>query len=186
MTERDAKQSARRDGRAAKSVVVAAVIVTGALSAQACKTSNSGATAEPAGSSATPAATNQQTGPTPEPAASAFSAASYDVSMKAAGPYKAGQPGVVTIVLAAKAPYHCNDKYPYKLKLEDSPGVKYPDKLVSRDAVKVEHMQATMSVPFTPESPGTKTIAGKYLFSVCSAENCLVEKRDLKLDVNVM
>ncbi len=141
--------------------------------------------AEPVASAATPAAPD-----TPAhqaaPAASAFNEPNYDVSVRPTGPYKAGQPGAVEIVLQAKPPFHCNDKYPYKLKLDDAPGVTFPDKLVGKDAVKVEHMQATMTVPFTPATAGKKTIAGRYLFSVCSADKCLVDKRDVKLDIDVM
>ena len=43
-------------------------------------------------------------------------------SIKPSGDYKAGQAGEVQIVLDAKAPFHANDKYPYKFKLADVKG----------------------------------------------------------------
>ncbi len=101
------------------------------------------------------------------------------------GAYSAGKAGTVEIVLSAKSGYHANDKYPYKLKTSDSPGVKYRTAVFSRDDVQLEPTRATMKVEFTPESAGEKTVGGQFSFSVCSAEHCLVDKRDLALSVRV-
>jgi hypothetical protein len=98
---------------------------------------------------------------------------------------KAGQPGAVEIVLTAKAPYHVNDKYPIKLKLKETPGVKYDNLTIGKDAVKLEPMKAVMPVSFTPDGAGKRTVAGQFAFSVCTEDKCLMEKRDLVLDVNV-
>jgi len=88
-------------------------------------------------------------------------------------------------VLAAKAPFHVNDKYPIKLKLKETPGVKYENLLIGKDAVKLEAMKAVMPVSFTPDAAGKRTIAGQFAFSVCTEDKCLMEKRDLLLDVVV-
>src|SRR5688500_7542977 len=78
----------------------------------------------------------------PEPAAPAVakvSDPSFDVSLEAPkGPLKAGQAGTVEVLLVAKAPFHVNDKYPLKLKLKETPGVKYANLVVGKDAAKVE------------------------------------------------
>jgi hypothetical protein len=110
---------------------------------------------------------------------------SFDVSLEAPkAPLKAGQAGSVEVLLVAKAPFHVNDKYPIKMKLKETPGVKYANLVVGKDAAKVENMKATLPVSFTPEA-GKRQIAGQFLFSVCTDDKCLMEKRELALDVNV-
>lgn len=167
-----------------RGVRVAVALVAGASLLAGCSKAGT-ERAERGAGSAPPAATTQTPG-SPSPAASAISEAHFDVVLKPAGAYKAGEPGKVELVLQAKAPYHSNPEYPYKLTLEESPGVSYPSKVVARDAVKLEHMQATMTIPFTPTSAGKKKIAGRYSFSVCSEDKCVIEKRDVTLEVEVM
>jgi hypothetical protein len=70
------------------------------------------------------------------------------------------------------------------MKLKETPGVKYANLVVGKDAAKVENMKATLPVSFTPEA-GKRQIAGQFLFSVCTDDKCLMEKRELALDVNV-
>jgi hypothetical protein len=121
------------------------------------------------------------------PAGSAkFSDPAFELSLDAPkASLKAGQPGTVEIVLAAKAPFHVNEKYPIKLKLKETPGVKYENLVIGKDAVKLEAMKAVMPVTFTPDAAGKRTVAGQLAFSVCTEDKCLMEKRDLVLDVNV-
>jgi hypothetical protein len=114
-----------------------------------------------------------------------FDEANFDLKMQPKGSYKVGQSGALEIVLDAKKPFHVNDKYPYKLKLAKSDGVKFPAPIVKKDAVKLETQRAVMSVSFTPESAGKKKIGGQFSFSVCTDDKCLIEKRDLALDVQV-
>jgi hypothetical protein len=122
----------------------------------------------------------------PPTGAPKFSDTGFDLSLEAPkASLKAGQPGTVEIVLSAKAPYHVNDKYPIKLKLKETPGVKYDSLVVGKDAVKLEAMKAVMPVSFTPDAAGKRTVAGQFAFSVCTEDKCLMEKRDLLLDVNV-
>jgi hypothetical protein len=98
---------------------------------------------------------------------------------------KAGQAGSLDVVLVAKAPFHVNDKYPIKLKLKETPGIKYQNLTVGKESAKVEHMKAVVPVSFTPESAGKRSVAGQLAFSVCTEDKCLMEKRDLALDVVV-
>lgn len=112
--------------------------------------------------------------------------AAFDLSLdgpKAA--LKAGQAGVVEVVLVAKAPFHVNDKYPIKLKLKETPGIKYESLVIGKDAAKVEQMKAVVPVSFTPDAAGKRSVAGQLAFSVCTEDKCLMEKRDLALDVTV-
>lgn len=124
-----------------------------------------------------------------EPAAagvSKVSDAAFDVSIEApVAALKAGQAGSVDVVLVAKAPFHVNDQYPIKLKLKESPGLKYAAMVVGKDAAKVEHMKAVVPVSFTPDGAGKRSVAGQLAFSVCTEDKCLMEKRDLALDVVV-
>ena len=137
----------------------------------------------------TPAAPAEAPGAAPAPANAAatsrVSESQFDVALAASGAYQAGKEGTVEVVLEAKAPFHVNDQYPIKFKVKDGPGVKYSAAVVGKDKAKVEHMKATMPVAFVPESAGQHTVSGQLSFSVCTDENCLMEKRDLSLVVDV-
>lgn len=127
-------------------------------------------------------------GEAPAPAANAGSKvdeANFALAFSGKAGYKAGEKGEAEIVLEAKDPFHVNDKYPYKFKLADADGVTYPDKVVSKDHIKLEHKKATMTVAFTPAGAGKKKISGVFHFSVCTEDKCMIEKRDLALDVDV-
>jgi len=118
--------------------------------------------------------------------AARFTDAAFDLTLEAPkGSLKAGQAGSVEVVLTAKAPFHVNDKYPIKLKLKETAGVKYENLTLGKDAVKLEAMKAVLPVSFTPDGAGKRTIAGQFAFSVCTEDKCLMEKRDLLLDVTV-
>jgi len=112
--------------------------------------------------------------------------AAFDVSLGAPkAPLKAGQAGSVEVLLVAKAPFHVNDKYPIKLKLKETPGIKYESLVIGKDAAKVEQMKAVVPITFTPDAAGKRNVAGQLAFSVCTEDKCLMEKRDLALDVTV-
>jgi len=118
--------------------------------------------------------------------AAKFTDTAFDLSLEAPkASVKAGQAGTVEVVLAAKAPFHVNDKYPIKLKLKATPGVKYENLVVGKEAVKLEPMKAVMPVSFTADAAGKRTVAGQFAFSVCTEDKCLTEKRDLALDVMI-
>jgi hypothetical protein len=138
------------------------------------------------GGAAAPSAAAADAGSAAAPAGSAkFTDAGFDLSIEPPkDALKAGKAGVVQVVLAAKAPFHVNDKYPIKLKLKETPGVKYENLTVGKDAVKLEPMKAVMPVSFTPDA-GKRTVAGQFSFSVCTEDKCLMEKRDLLLDLTV-
>jgi hypothetical protein len=141
--------------------------------------------APPPAAEATSAAAPAAAGAAPAGVAKVTDAA-FDLSLdgpKAA--LKAGQAGLVEVVLVAKAPFHVNDKYPIKLKLKETPGIKYESLVIGKDAAKVEQMKAVVPVSFTPDGAGKRSVAGQLAFSVCTEDKCLMEKRDLALDVTV-
>ena len=141
---------------------------------------------EPAAPAAAPAPSGA-----PAPAGEAAASQSrYDepkfaIVAQPSGTYASGQEGAVEIVLDAKPPFHINQQYPYKFKAKEGPGVKFAQPVVGKDAAKLEAQRMTMRVPFVPDGAGQRTVAGQLLFSVCTDETCLMEKRDLSLVVDV-
>lgn len=117
------------------------------------------------------------------PAAARATGEGFDVNLAPKGSYEVGKPGEAEIVLVAKDPFHVNEKYPYKFKLKESAGLKFPSAVVGKDQVKLEAKRATLVVPFTPEKAGKHTVAGTFLFSVCTDDKCLIERQELSLDI---
>jgi hypothetical protein len=143
------------------------------------------AAAAPPAADTAAAAVEPAAAPAAVTGAAKFTDAAFDVALEPKGPAKAGQPSALEVTLVAKAPYHVNDKYPIKLKLKETPGVKYDNLVVTKDSAKLEATKAVLPVSFTPDGAGKRTVAGQFAFSVCTDDKCLMEKRDLALDVNV-
>lgn len=111
-------------------------------------------------------------------------AAAFTATLKAAGPYKVGEQGTLKAVVVAVAPHHVNQEYPFKFAFDKAPsGVTYP-KAVLTDAKRTE-MEATIEVPFTPETKGELTVSGMCSLSVCTADACVIEKVPLSAKVTV-
>jgi len=176
----------------ARSVVLGALVL---LAASGCKNQAPPAAeataAEPvAPPPAAPAAAAESAAAAPAeaapstPAASKYTEAGFDLVLQPKGSYTSGQAGEAEIVLNAKAPFHVNEKYPYKFKLKEAPGLKFPNLVVAKDAVKLEPTRATVPVAFTPESAGKHTVAGQLSFSVCTEDKCMIEKRELALEID--
>ncbi|HEV8244326.1 MAG TPA: hypothetical protein VGP93_01025 [Polyangiaceae bacterium] len=135
---------------------------------------------EPAAAVSAPATAEAQPATAGKPR---FAEDNFELVIQSKGAYKAGQAGEAEIVLSAKDPFHVNDKYPYKFKGSEAPGLKLGAPIVTKEAVKLEPKRATMVVAFTPESAGKHTLSGQFSFSVCTDDKCLVEKRDLALEI---
>lgn len=163
----------------ATKVAAASLVVIAANSA--CQREVSAAEVNPV-ASASPAADPGSNAP----ASSQFDEAAFSLKMEPIGPYAVGKPGFVTIQLVAKGPHHVNQEYPHKLRLRSTDGVTYPQSVVSRDSMKVTPMRADVSVPFTPTRAGKLMIGGEFAFSLCTADRCLIEKRSLAVDVQVL
>ena len=116
------------------------------------------------------------------PAASRYNEAAFELELQPKGEYAGGKAAEADIVLNAKAPFHVNQQYPYKFKLKEAPGVSYPNMVVGKDAVKLEPTRATLPVPFTADA-GKHTVSGQLAFSVCTDDKCVIEKRDLALEI---
>ncbi len=133
---------------------------------------------------ATPAAA-PAAAPAPAPAAGqpSYKEEGFELSLEAAGPFSVGKPAEAKVVLVAKSGFKVNDQYPFKLALNDAAGLEFPNKVVTRDAMTLEKHQGVMKVAFTPKTPGAHTLSGRFSFSVCTEERCLIEKRELSLEV---
>lgn len=111
-------------------------------------------------------------------------APAFTATLKVAGPYKVGEPGTLQAVVVAVAPHHVNAEYPFKFAYDKTPaGVTYPKPVVTD--VKRTEMEATLDVPFTPESKGEVTVSGTCSLSVCTADACVIEKVPLSAKVTV-
>ena len=94
--------------------------------------------------------------------------------------------------LTATGDYHINDEYPYKFKADDAAGVEFQGSdsngknVFSKSAgdwSKDAEKSGTMTVKFKAADKGSKTIAGTFKLSVCSAQNCLLKQAQLSVSV---
>ena len=85
-----------------------------------------------------------------------------------------------------QGPFHVNKSYPYKFKVGQTEGVKAEKPVTSSEALKLEDKRAVMNVGFTADKPGKGRLQGQFSFSVCTDDKCLIEKRNLSLDMNVL
>lgn len=106
----------------------------------------------------------------------------------------AGSVCVLRLKLTATGDYHINDEYPYKFKAEDSGGVEFQGtdgagknvfSKAAGDWSKDGEKNGTMTVKFKPADKGSKSIAGTFKLSVCSAQNCLLKSAQLSVPVTV-
>lgn len=139
---------------------------------------------------------NQSEAATPRPSAEPASALAkgpkvdtdtHTIEMKATGKYKAGQEGTVEVTLVPKAPYHINDKYPIKFKVTDPApaGIKYPKAILKREDGTVDDKKARFLVPFVADKAGKANVSGVLYMSVCSDANCIMDKQELEVAVDV-
>lgn len=119
-----------------------------------------------------------------EPVLGKLDEKNFSVEMKAAGPYKAGQPSNVEVVLEPKGEFHCNKEYPYKIKLGAAPaGITFPQAIVKSDAATITPEKTIVKIAFTPDKPGEAKLTGNFFFSICTSQQCLIENRELAVMV---
>ncbi len=141
------------------------------------------AASSPAGRAA-PAADAPKTGGGETVQGTVVTEESFSVWLQAVSPVAAGGSATVEAVLVAKPPYHCNAEYPHKFKLGAAPpGLSYPEATVKGMQVTAE--RSVLRIPVQAQSPGKATVSGTLSFSVCTDERCLVEKRELALNLEV-
>lgn len=121
----------------------------------------------------------------PEPAlGGVVSEEAFSAWLQAPAPASASAPAHVEAILMAKAPYHCNEEYPHKFKLDaPPPGVSYPEETVR--GMQVTPERGVLRIPLQASVAGPVKVSGTLSFSVCTEERCLVEKRPLALNLLV-
>ena len=111
----------------------------------------------------------------------------YLVELKPAASYKAGQEGSLEIAISAKGDYKINEKYPLKFKASEPTdgSVKFAKTVLKREDGTFETKKGSLKVAFTPAKSGKTTVTGVLSFSVCSEQNCMMDKVELETAVDV-
>ncbi|MBI4700111.1 MAG: hypothetical protein HY744_02915 [Deltaproteobacteria bacterium] len=178
--ESTATAAAAGPGPAGTVPVATAPAAPPAATASASATASAAASAAPAGSASAAASA----APVPSVQGNAVADAPYAAYLAGKAAYRAGEPAAVTVVLEAKGGYKCNERYPYKFKLDPPPaGVSYPEPVAR--GIQYGPKRSTMPVAFVAARPGKATIAGTFHFSVCTAELCKIERAPLSLTVRI-
>lgn len=120
-----------------------------------------------------------------KPAGPRVSEENFDLALLAEGPFQVGKASRASVVLDAKSPFKINDKYPYKFKHKPSAGLSYPALVVGSEQIELQPKRATLPIEFTPQKPGRHSLAGQFVFSVCTEEKCLIERRDLAIAIDI-
>ena len=114
-------------------------------------------------------------------------AESYLVEISAGSPSRAGVAGSVRVSLTAKAGFHINDQYPYRIKTSPpADGLSYPKPVLARADGQFEEKTAVFQLPFVAHRAGQFSVGGVLHLSVCSPTSCIVQKAPLTLTVTVL
>lgn len=106
--------------------------------------------------------------------------AGFDLSIRT-GEVAVGSEATAEVELLSKQPFKCNDKYPYKFTSAASEGLEFSTPEVTSDQATIGHDRVVMKIPFKATTPGVHTLSGKFAFSICTSDQCRIEKRDLSL-----
>ncbi len=131
-----------------------------------------------------------QVAPSPEaqPAASpgkpSYDENAFQLELRGPKAAKVGDTLELTIVLSAKNGYKVNAEYPVKFRFGQLQGLKAEKAVVTKDDAKLEKMKVELPARVTVDQSGELTVKGKLSFSVCTDDQCLIEKRDLALPID--
>ena len=118
----------------------------------------------------------------------------YVASLAAPGEPRAGVPATVTLTLVVRNGFHMNADYPTSFKVTQGGSVTYPRAKIDRDSgltalacadKRDVNCSARAAVPYIAPAAGTHTVGGVFAFSVCSADQCLIEKEPVSLELVV-
>ena len=115
---------------------------------------------------------------------SSYNEEAFQLSFEAPPAAKVGVPLTLKVILVAKNGYKVNDEYPIKFKFDENAGVKAAKDTVRKEDAKLEKMRVELPMQVTIAGAGATSVSGRLSFSVCTEERCLIEKRDLKVNVN--
>jgi hypothetical protein len=98
----------------------------------------------------------------------------------------------IAIRLVATGDYHINDEYPHKFVADDAAGIEFLGtdpggknvfSKVAGNWTKSDSRTAAMVVTYKPADTQTKTVSGVLKFSVCSPQNCELDRRQVNASV---
>lgn len=89
--------------------------------------------------------------------------------------------GTGELVLVAKSPFKPNLEYPHKFKLKGKDITLTKSELTKTD-MQVSLERVVVPVSFSISGPNP-SLEGTLAFSVCTAEACLIERKDMRLSV---
>jgi hypothetical protein len=110
-------------------------------------------------------------------------AAPWTVALELPAPLRAGVPATASIRLAARAGHHVNLEYPAAFKPDERSTATFGGARVALAVTASspcpgrpgETCEVALALPFTPGAGRTR-LSGTVLFSVCTAERCLIER----------
>lgn len=161
------------------------LLATAAISVFGCDQSD--ARAQPKDVAAASQTSDASDAPKQAPAdagQSSYKEEAFHLSLEGPDSVKIGEPAVFKVVLSAQSGYKVNDEYPLKFQFAEMAKIAPAKKIVRKEDAKVEKLRAEMPLSVTVQAPGKHRISGKLSFSVCTDERCLIEKRDLSVDLN--
>jgi hypothetical protein len=110
-------------------------------------------------------------------------AAAWTVALELPATPRAGVPATATIRLAARAGHHVNLEYPAAFKPDERSTASFGGARVALTVAASspcagrpgETCEVRLALPFTPAAAPAR-LSGTVLFSVCTAERCLIER----------
>lgn len=186
----DATSAVRRGSRLLTSLFL---VISGSISVVGCDQPAAQAEPQDAAPQAAPPAS-----PPPEQAKAAapaeapvkaegkpsYKEEAFHLSIEAPSAVQAGKEAVFKVILSAQSGYKVNDEYPLKFQFSETEHVKPTKPTVRKEDALLEKQRAEMPLPVTIDTKGKHKVSGKLSFSVCTEERCLIEKRDLSIDVD--
>lgn len=140
----------------------------------------------PSGQTPTP---SEVVAPPPAPPAAAgpvVTDTGFELRAAAPGPFQVGQASSLSVTLTPRSNYHVNQEYPIHITLRAPAGVALQKSDLSRtDAAEFGEQVARFNVPFTPSAAGQHTVDADVDFAVCTPENCMPDRRTVRLALAV-
>lgn len=108
----------------------------------------------------------------------------FHLSLEAPESVSVGKEAVFKVLLTAQGGYKVNDEYPLKFQFTETDQVRPAKATVRKEDATIEKKRAQLPLSVTIQSSGKHKVSGKLSFSVCTDERCLIEKRDLSIEVD--
>lgn len=124
----------------------------------------------------------------PEASAAGEARASYDeeaFSIRVELGAASGPEGTrdLSIVLLPKSGFKVNEEYPIKFTAKTEGDVTFAPTVLAKEQASIKKDRAELKGKASPTKPGLVRGTGRLGFSVCTEERCLIEKRDLLVEL---